>query len=137
IVEKTNNSFDKIHLYLTLAEAYRGLKNVFKVQECLLFLEGLLIQNPSPILDALLFKQKAYISLDENNPGNAKENIFRAMHIRKMSEGDPAFLEYQLELAIINFHAGNYAETIKDLSQVEEGIKEGKHQFHLARTYLY
>lgn len=137
IVRKLRNNIDEIHLYLTLTEAFRGLNNQFKAEECIKKLEELLSHTPNAILDALLLKQKAYYSLDSGNYPEAREFMLKAIHIRKLSEGDPSLLEYKLELAIIDFSEGNYEEALKILSSIEDDVKKGKHKYHLARIYLY
>lgn len=137
IVRKLKNSIDEIFLYLTLTESYRGLKNSYKEEECLKTLEDLLSKTPNAILDALLLKQKAYNALDKGEPEKARELMLQGIHIRRLSEGDPSFIEYKLELAIINFHSGKYEEVIEYLTEIEEEVKKGEHKYHLARLYVY
>jgi DNA-binding SARP family transcriptional activator len=138
IANKINSKMDQIPVNLTLAETYCGLKNFYKAQECLNILDELLDKTPNPIFDALLLKQKALIILEEEGQiDKARELIFKAINIRKLSDGDPAFLEYKLELAEISFHAKDYKAVINDLDPVEEGIKQEKHLYHLTRLYVY
>jgi LuxR family maltose regulon positive regulatory protein len=137
MVRKLKNNIDEIFLYLTLTEAYRGLKNTFKEEECLNTLDQLLSKTPNAILDALLLKQKAYNALDKDEAARARELMLQGIHIRRLSEGDPSFIEYKLELAIINFYAEKYQEVIDDLTEIEEEVKKGEHKYHLARLYVY
>ncbi len=137
IIRKLKNNIDEIFLYLTLTEAYRGLKNNFKVEECINILESLLIKTPNVILDALLLKQKAYSALDKNDIESAHELMLKAINIRRLNEGDPSFIEYKLEIAIISFHAKDYKSAIEALSSIEINVREGEHKYHLARIYVY
>jgi ATP/maltotriose-dependent transcriptional regulator MalT/two-component SAPR family response regulator len=137
IVRKLKNYNDEIFLNLTLTEAYRGLKNMYKEEECLRTLDQLLSITPNTILDALLLKQKAYYSLDKGEPEKALELLLQGIHIRRLSEGDPSFIEYKMELAIINFHRGKWELVIKSLTEIEEEVKKGEHKYHLARLYVY
>lgn len=133
----TRNPIDRIHLYLSLAESYRGIKNTYKEEECISILEDLLSKTPNTILDALLIKQKAYYSLGKGDFEKSRDYIYQAIHIRRLSQGDPSFLEYQLELAIIEFYDSKYYQVIKILSNIEDQIKDGNHKYHLARVYVY
>ncbi len=137
IVRKLKNPIDEIFLYLTITESYRGLKNYFKVDEYIHILEELLAKTPNVILDALLLKQKAYISVDKNEEKNARDFLLKAIHIRKLNEGDPLIIEYKLELAIIDYNSKNYISSLNLLSEIEDEIKKGEHKYHLARLYVY
>ncbi|MEK7431694.1 MAG: tetratricopeptide repeat protein [Cyanobacteriota bacterium] len=137
LVNKTNNILEKMYIYLTLAETYCLEKNDLKTDESLETLEILSKNISTPILDALFFKLKAHISIYKKDFNYAEELINKAINIRKLSDGDLGFLEYKLELALINFYSNNYIEVLKNLDDIEQIAKQEKHFYHLARIYVY
>ena len=137
IVNRINNNFDKIHILLTLAETYRYLKNSYKIEECIEILEEMLIKTPNPILDAIFLRLKSRINTDNKKYTEAKEFLLQAINIRKLSDGDSAFLEYKLEFVAVNFYAGEYLQVIKELDLIESKIEKEKHLYHLSRAYAY
>lgn len=137
IVDKINNEVDRIQFFLTLTECYRGLKNAFKIEECVNYLDSLPQKSLNPIFTALLFKLKALIALDNSEPDKARDYIFNAIKARNLKEGDSAIIEFKLELAIVDYYAENYLGSLSNLDDIEESIKQGKHLFHLARVYIY
>ncbi|MFN8672558.1 MAG: tetratricopeptide repeat protein [Candidatus Sericytochromatia bacterium] len=137
IVTKTNSIIEKINILLTLAETYRNLKNDYKIKDCIDALEDLLGKYPNPILDALFLRLKARIATDNKDFSLAKELIIKAINIRKLSDGDSAFLEYKLELIAIYFAQGLYKEVIDNINEIENKIKLENHIYHLARAYVF
>jgi signal transduction histidine kinase/ATP/maltotriose-dependent transcriptional regulator MalT len=137
VLEKINNDPYRLTIYLTLSDTYIGLKNEYKTNESLEYVDAFLKKNPNPIQSALLYRQKAREAIEENQPEKAREFIMTAMNTRKLSEGDSSYVEYKLETGIIDYYAGYYQEALDELAPIEENLTMSKHQYHLARFFLY
>jgi signal transduction histidine kinase/ATP/maltotriose-dependent transcriptional regulator MalT len=137
VLDKINNDFARLSIYLTLSDTYIGLKNEFKTNESLDYVSTFLKKNPNPIYSALLYRQLARSAIAEEQPEKAREFIEKAMNTRKLSEGDSSYVEYKLETGIINYCSGYYREALEQLQSIEENLKQGRQNYHLARALLY